>query len=397
MKILLVCESSHKFESGGRVVRYLTKILKEGGHIVKIVVLKNDESEDSFYIENDVIFLPLQTGIKERIENLLLLKNNDVKRFKNILTEFKPEVIHFASFDDGKPPRFLKEATSCGAKVVLQPWTMQFYCAQGFGFREGKKCSLCAGGNYLNALTHNCVSYKGITGIIKRKILHRQALKADVFLSSNSELDSILLQYGVMKSKINRFPVPFDYTFKDTDMVDGEDDFIFFGQPNSHKGLQILIDAFKLLPKEKLKIYPLSLPKSAIPNDNVEIINGIGWSSGLAEAITKAKTVLIPSLWSTSTEYSMCEALLFKKPVIVFNVGVHKDIFKNNYNAVVIEPDNVEAYVNAMVMLNENKELRKLIGQNGYNTLLEVNNPTRLNYLLEEAYSVRKNKSSIEN
>lgn len=390
MKILLVCESSHKFESGGRVVRYLTKILKDGGHIVRIAVLKTDESEDPFYIENDVVFLPLKKGIKERIENLLLLKNDDVKRFKKVLNEFEPEVIHFASFDDGKPPRYLMEATSFGAKVVLQPWTMQFYCAQGFGFREGKKCNLCAGGNYLNALTHSCVSYKGITGIIKRKLLHKQALKADVFLSSNSELDSILLQYGVSQSKINRFPVPFDYTFKQTEIVDGEDDFIFFGQPNNHKGLQVLIDVFKLLPKEKLKIYPLSLPKSAIPNDNVEIINGVGWAGGLAEAIKKAKTVLIPSLWSTSTEYSMCEALLFKKPVIVFNVGVHKDIFKNNYNAIVIEPGNVEAYANAMVMLNENKELRKLIGQNGYNTLLEVNNPVRLNQLLEDAYSRKK-------
>jgi len=61
MKVLLVCESSHIYESGGRVVRYLTKVLKEENNQVKLVVL-SDKRDDfylsDFYKENDVTFLP---------------------------------------------------------------------------------------------------------------------------------------------------------------------------------------------------------------------------------------------------------------------------------------------------------------------------------------------------
>ena len=73
MRILLVCESSHINESGGRVVRYITKILNEGGNQVKLVVLsekRDDYGLGSFYKDNDVAFLPIPRGLKDRMKRL---------------------------------------------------------------------------------------------------------------------------------------------------------------------------------------------------------------------------------------------------------------------------------------------------------------------------------------
>jgi glycosyltransferase involved in cell wall biosynthesis len=389
MKILIVCESARKHESGGRVVRYLTKILKTGNHQLKLVVLNNDPNPDEFYTENNVEFIPIRTGFYSRFANIGLVTKESI-RFKKILKGFLPEVVHFASFDNGKPPRFITEANASGATVVLQPWTMQFYCEQGFGFRDGEKCNLCAGGNYINALTKKCTNYKGIPALIKKKLLHKEALNADVFLSSNSELDQILLDYGVRKDKIVRFTVPFDYTFLIPPKTSEQNYSIFYGQPNAHKGLNVLIDVFEMLPKQMLKVYPLSLAPETFKSDNVEVINGISWTSGLPEAIASSKMVLVPSLWSTSTEYSMCEALLFKKPVVVFNTGVHTHIFKNKVNAMVVAPNDIEAYANAITELSENDELRQTIGENGYKSLLEINSINNLYPQLIEAYQHKK-------
>lgn len=385
MKILLVCESARKNESGGRVIRYLNTILKTGNHQIKLVVLNNDPNFDHFYQENDVEFIPTRTSVYTRFSNIFLISKESV-RFKKIINEFSPDVIHFASFDNGKPPQFITEANASGATVVLQPWTMQFYCEQGFGFRNGEKCNLCASGNYLNALTKKCTNYKGIPSLLKKKLIHKRALRADVFLSSNSELDQILLKYGVAENKIIRFTVPFDYTFLIPPIMEEQDNSIFYGQANSHKGLNVLIEAFRILPKQKLKVYPLSLASDTFKSNNVEVINGASWSSELPKAVASAKMVLIPSLWSTSTEYSMCEALLFKKPVVVFNTGVHKHIFKNRINAMVVEPNDIQAYTKAIVELDENADLRKTIGENGYNSLVEINSIDILYPSLMKAY-----------
>lgn len=392
MNILIVCESSHLYESGGRVVRYITQILKRKENKIKLVVLsekRDDYNFDNFYNENDIIFLPVRQGLWNRFSRLLI-KTKEINSFTSILNYFKPDTIHFASFDHTKPSQFLTVAKKSGAKVILQPWTMHFYCSQGFGFRNGKQCTLCADGNYWNAISNKCVTARAIPSLIEKKITHKKALKADVFLSSNSPLDSILNSYGILKHKIHRFPIAFDYTFLKTQSEEKEGDyFIFYGQANAHKGLQVLLEVFAKLPDLKLKIYPMAnLPQDVSKYSNIEIINGVNWKNGLSDAIFNAKAVLMPSLWSTSTEYALCEALLMKKPVVVFNVGVHKDIFKNRENAMVVEPDDINSFSEAVIELSENTELRNYIGKNGYKTLLEINNPDKLYNEILSAYNL---------
>lgn len=389
MKILLVCESSHIYESGGRVVRYISKILKRDNNQIKLLILseKRDDYEmGNFYKENDVEFLPIKRHLINRIGSWLY-KTKEEKLFSEILSNYSPDVVHFASFDHTKPASFISEAKEYGAKVVLQPWTMHFYCSQGFGFRNGEQCTLCANGNFLNALTKKCVTIKSIPSLIEKKILQNKALKADLFLSSNSELDKILSKYGVGKQHIYRFPIAFDYTFLDKKSEKTDDYFIFYGQANSHKGLNVLINVFAKLPEQKLKVYPMALlPDSISLPENIEVINGVNWNNGLGDAILYSKAVVMPSLWSTSTEYALCEALLLKKPVVVFDVGVHKDIFKNRFNAMVVEPNDIDSFAKAIVELDKDEKLRKIIGENGFKTLLEINTPDKLYSNLFSAY-----------
>lgn len=390
MRILLVCDSTYYKSSGGRVTRYLNKILKNNNHEVKMIVVseKRDDTDwDPFYNENDIVFIPIRNKLRYKLANLLI-RTKEVEIFKESLKTFLPEVVHFASFDIGKPAQFINESKKIGAKVVLQPWIMSFYCAQGYGFRNNMPCTLCANGNYLHALKNKCIPFKGIFSLLKRRYLQNASKKADAFLSSNSELDQILLKYGVNKNKILRFPVPFDYTSLKPIEEENNDYFIFYGQPIASKGINVLLDVFNNNVNQLLKIYPSpSLPIDTIKSNNIEIINGINWTNGLGDAIALSKVVLIPTLWATTIEYALYEAMLFKKPIILFNVGAHKDIFKNKFNALVVEPNDFEYFAKCIIELDENAKLRKSIGDNGYKTLLKINNPNKLLAELLEAYT----------
>jgi hypothetical protein len=112
MKILLVVESTHKYESGGRVVRYLVKILKTYNHDVKVLVLsepRDDLHLDSFYKENNIEFLPLRQNLRHRWARLFF-SAIEIRKFQDILKNFSPQIVHFASFDNQKSPQFISQA-----------------------------------------------------------------------------------------------------------------------------------------------------------------------------------------------------------------------------------------------------------------------------------------------
>ena len=393
MKILFICDTTRNDFSGGKVVRFLTKLLKKHGHEVKLIVCTDktvDTEWDSFYTENDVIFIPQRDKRSNNFSNLLFLAKG-LTTYRNKLKSFSPNIVHFASFDSSKPVEFISEAKKTGAKVILQPWIMDFYCAQGFGYRNNEKCTLCANGNYYKAIKHKCISTKWSLGQVKRMRLQKVSQLADVFLSSNTDLDQTLIKYGIPAEKISRFPVPFDCNIVDDENnkeIKGQDHFSFYGQLTDFKGYHEIIDIFSNYTNSKLNIYPhVAVASKSYESKNISIIEGYSWSNGLLDtAIKSSIAVLIPSLWPTTCEYALFEALLRKIPVILFNVGAHKDLFVHRHNAIVIDPIDKLSFAKGIHELETNPDLRRTIGENGFQTLKALNDPKKLYDKLIEVY-----------
>ena len=392
MKIAIICESSYKFESGGRVVRYINQILRSNGETVTVLVLdsiRDDYDLDDFYSENSVQFLPVCRKLQSRIQNSFF-QTQVIVGFKKFLDQFEPEVLHFASFDNSKPAQFIKIALDRGIRVVLQPWTMHFFCAQGFGFRDGEQCTSCLGGHYDKAITKRCIPLRRVAGQFERIILNHYAINVHSVLSSSQEMDALIGQYGIAKEKVFRFPIPFDCSSNQLDHTEETEDsyFIFYGQGLPYKGVDILIKAFKNIPEHSLRVYPIQAMNIELAlHGNIAIINGVNWKNGLKNAILRAKAVVIPSLWSSTTEYSLCEAWSLKKPVVVFNVGVHRDIVKNFNNGIVVEPGDIGALASAIRMLGSDRSLCRTIGLNGYETVKAINQQRVLYNQLMVAYN----------
>lgn len=77
----------------------------------------------------------------------------------------------------------------------------------------------------------------------------------------------------------------------------------------------------------------------------------------LLNEVANSKAVLIPSHYHTTGEFSMLEALMFKKPVVVFNCGIHKDIFIDKENGMISELGDLKGYYKKIEELNNNEEL----------------------------------------
>jgi glycosyltransferase involved in cell wall biosynthesis len=391
MKILFVCESFSLRLSGGKVVRYLRQILADRGHDVRVAITSPFEKADTWTADADKFITSIPTRPRFYWRLYSLANKYDVPvEFSRLVDNFAPDVVHFASFDHAKSLNLYRYCVDRKLRIVLQPWTMHFYCAQGFGFREGSQCTSCIDNGFTAAISTGCTSLRGAVSQFERSLLRRLATRsADVVLSSNRDLDKILLAYGIAEHKIFRFPIPFDPTkIPALERKVGGDYFIYYGQANSHKGTDFIIDMFRQLPDKKLKLYPMVPHASNDPlPPNIEVVPGVGWGRGLREVIEGAKAVVVPSLWATSTEYALCEAMIMRKPVIVFGVGVHKDILTDRKDAMVVQVGSREQFKAALDALDGDQLLCERIAAAGAARVGEINDSGRLHNLLMSAYT----------
>lgn len=392
MKILIVCESFSSKLSGGKVVRYMHQILTSHGHEVRIAITSPFNKAETWIEGGDRFITAIPSRMRYYRRLYALANSNEVPaEFTRLVDKFDPDVVHFASFDHAKSGNLYRYCHDRKIRVVLQPWTMHFYCAQGFGFLKDHQCMRCITDGFSTAITQGCTGLRGCVSQLERASLRRMAVdSADVVLSSNGDLDEILKTYGISEQKIRRFPIAFDPSKTLPVTTTQGDYYIYYGQANSHKGTDFIIELFSVLPDKKLKLYPMApyATEKSLPS-NIEIVSGVGWDTGLRDAIANAKAVVVPSLWATSTEYSLCEAMTLRKPVVVFKVGVHKDILTHRENALVIEVGSREQFKAALDALEADAELYARLADGGAERVAEINAPAKLHAQLMDAYSAR--------
>lgn len=362
MRVLLVVDSYSKNLSGGLVAHHTADTLVQAGYIVGVFCYGPGE---------DV------PGVKyfQKLSSSSALKHiwpgEEISEFKQVIAEFKPDVVHFCSFEYGKSRFLIEHSLAVGARVILQPWIYNFFCEQSYDYRLGKSCGLCASGNFMHSLLHRCGPLKSaLIHAFSRHLLRKTSLRCHSVLSSNATMDVVLHKYGFSKEKLVAVPVPFAPKRVEGLPVQDGRDFIFYGQVRDFKGAHLLLDALGACPQTEFSIYPaisdegerLKKQFDKCRVRNVQVTMGLNWNSGLAERVACCRAVLLPSLWPTTPEYVLFEAMGLSKPVVAFNVGAHKEILVNRKNAMVVPCGDVRAFRAAIIELDNNPALRHEIG-----------------------------------
>jgi len=392
MKVLLICESINANQSGGKAATFIHKVLTCRGHNVSVAITQRQGmSLQSESIPNSIIF-----DISEprrflralsRLKSLVLGPKPD-KKLHALLTRLKPDIVHFASFDHTKSINLYETCVRLNLKTVLQPWTMHFYCAQGFSYRKSAHCTLCIEKGFINAITQKCISAQSFLKQLEKYQLKKVVMRLKVkVLSSSVSFDSILTKYGFSEKDVCRFPIPYEPKRTISNDFKVGDYYIYYGHPAEHKGVGKIIEIFTDIPDKTLIIAPsVPIEDQRLP-ENVRVRNGLEWGNGLEQAIKNSKAVIISSLWETSTEYSLYEAMELGKPIIAFNVGVHRDILKDKVNAYVIEPVDKTGFIKALTQIENDRNLVNRIVDNAQMTLQSINDPKSLSLKLEEIYT----------
>ncbi|MGC3999842.1 MAG: glycosyltransferase [Anaeromyxobacter sp.] len=373
LRVAFVCDSLSPEASGGLVARRMISALVGWGAQVHALGIRPSRG--------GLVPIPgaalREVAPRGPIDRSLqhFLRGPLVAAATAMMEESAAQVVHLASLEYAKPRFILEEARRRGARVVVQPWVHNFYCEQGYDLLGGGACGRCAGGAFHRSWASGCAAGVGQALLhgTGRVLLRRAVLQADAAYSTNTQLDSRLRAYGLPPERIVRGPLPFPGDRIEARHCEDGEEFVFHGQAKAMKGFPLLGEIVRRCSGVRFGIYPLDVTPAvrqraglAEPlQAGVRFDGDIRWSTGLAARVARARGVLLPSVWPSTTEYALLEALGWAKPVIAFDVGVNRDILVHRENAMVVPAGDVDAYAAAIRELDADPALRRRVGAGG--------------------------------
>lgn len=360
----------NRFNLGGPTYNaaYLTHYLEEKGFETKLIGGINQESEaNSEYILKSLNVNAEVIPEMQRSINIL----NDRKaytRIKQIIQEFKPDIVHTHASKAGTLGRLA--AIQQNVPVIIHTF-------HGHVF-------------------HSYFSSSKTT--IFKKVEQYLALKSTKIIAiSNKQKAELSLEHKIApEDKIKVIPLGFDLSrFKiDSDIkrknfrerwriTDDEIIISIVGRLVPVKNHRLFIESIAALKKKttkkviayivgdgelresltkhcELKGLKIRTNGSFVPNVDVVFTS---WIKNVDEVYAGSDIVALSS-YNEGTPVSLIEAMTTGKAVISTNVGGIEDIIKNKNTGVLVPSDNVEKFSKELLNLVENNNLRNNLSQN---------------------------------
>lgn len=225
--------------------------------------------------------------------------------------------------------------------------------------------------------------------------------RLDVIISLSNNIKESLKNTGIPNGKIKVVPPCIDLSLfnigvsgeqvKKVLKINEHPTLLFLGNASKTKGLEVLVDALKVVvdifPNTKLLLGLDTSIEKYIPenlNRRLKIEHKIQ-SSGLKDNVIQlgiiknmpqvmaACDIFVSPFISTDgpADYplSILEAMAVGKPVVASKVGGIPEIVKQGENGILVEPNDVNLLSEAIVSLLEDEQKVEMMGKKGYNLI----------------------------
>ena len=398
MKVLLI-NNFHYYKGGSETVYFnMAKILQKYGHEVIFFSMQHEKNISC----DQKSYFPLSPDKLSKIKGgVRYFYNYSAKKnLEKLIQREKPDIAHVHLFWGGISPSIFSVLKKYDIPLVHTAHDYRLVCpAYLFRNGEGELCEICQGKHFWHCITNRCSKGSYIQSFIMTMEMYFRNILFNPFYN----FDGIIFVSEFSRNKHWQFfpklrslktIVLYNYTpLGDKNYIkpNNEGYFLFLGRLSFEKGITTLINAFLTIPDIPLKIVgngpEENFLKEKIKNEKLNNIELCGYKIGeeLANIISKASFVIVPSICYENNPMSIIEAYSLGVPVIGTNLGGIPEII-------------VEGETGFTFSVNNYKELQDCIykafhlEKNKYEKMCQNARNFAVKYFSEEQYINKLNQ-----
>ncbi len=374
-RVLIIPDAYFGDYSGAYVTQVAKQLLMEIGCVVAIY---SDEVEgDSIEKDGTQIYFRYKFSFFAN-----WIQNKHKRNYEKVLDKFKPDVIFTIGSVTNKNILFWSMARKKGIKVISKIFMQDFFCNNYYANDAKGLCTKCLEYGFKYALCKRCVRstnngplgfVKKINATINRYRLQKELTKIDAVITSSQQQIEFYVRYGIPREHCYKTPLYFNGDKLDKYKSTMGDYFVFVAQNRIDKGIHFLKDILAHCNSNVKVIAAYANQKSIdyalshyglqpyVDKGILKMRNECTWKTDLGELIAASRGIINPSIWPSTTEFVLLEVLGLKKPIFVFNVGIHPEIIKSGTNGFVSNtPAEMASQINE---LSKNDSLYELVSE----------------------------------
>ncbi len=302
------------------------------------------------------------------------------KKLDCFLKEFKPDIVHMHEFFYNLTPSIIKACKQNNTPVIMTLHTARLVCPTGKVMLKGKSlCDevYCAKGNSLHCIVNNCFEGNFKHSAIyaaefaARKV-HKLVEQIDHFISPSRALADLAMKSGFVENRISVVNNLLErHHFNVEPRYNNQNYFLYVGRLAHDKGVQYLIKAFSMLPKEiELHLVgtgpqeeDFKLMAKEYGLDNVRFL---GFKSGkeLYDIYKGCIASILTCYWFENFPTTILETFVNGKPAIGSNIGGIPEMVEPGVTGLLTEPANPEDIARAVETLYNDKQKAIEMGKN---------------------------------
>jgi glycosyltransferase involved in cell wall biosynthesis len=271
---------------------------------------------------------------------------------KSILKRERPDIVHTHNIG-GLSPAALYAAKSCKIPVVHTLHDYSFLCPRATLVHSSSS-------NICNDPDAICRLY--------RKIKNMTTNKLDIITGPSKFVLDMFDGSGFFPSrdKIIFLPLGLDISSSPNRKEKDTFDILYVGQVVKHKGVDVLIEAFRGIPAKNIRLHLVgtgyqSGEMKKIADDPRIILHGYISDEQKNELFSMADVCVVPSIWYENSPLVIYESFFHGLPVVGSRIGGIPELIKEGYNGLLFEAGNPkELRQNLQYLMNHPGELRKM-------------------------------------
>ncbi|MCH4156862.1 MAG: hypothetical protein LKF31_11225 [Muribaculaceae bacterium] len=373
-EIVLIPDKYFGNASGAVVAQVITKLLVEIG--CNVHVFSDDIAEEKCESEH----VKLYPRIKFAATSLYFDSKYKVQ-FNDLIDKVKPECVFTVGSITNKPLCYLEVTKQRHIRLVSMIFMQDFYCVNVYPVLHDKPCRECLDSGFKQSFKEKCIINSPKDYLVNfARVKIREKLKkliplCDCVIGSSDEQLEFYKRFGVPEDRLCKIPLFFDDSKLKSLKPEIGDYYIGIAQNRIEKGFQLIPkildhagDSVKVVlayngeekANEAIKYYGL---EPYIKRGILKIEPNLTWSNGLGDKLAKARGVIIPTIWPTTTEFGLLEALGLGKTVFAFDIGIHHEVIRNGENGYAFPLGDFKAFGETLKKAAKNKFMVETIGK----------------------------------